>query len=303
MTDAKALPQAVMIFGCGYIGTALAEHLLRAGVRVGALTRNPEKAARLRTIGVSEVVEGELDDSAWHQQLHCDYAAVVNCVSSAGGGLAGYQKSYVDGQQAILDWAHGRGIRTYIYTSSTSVYPQDGGVAVDESADTSGAPETGQVLLKSEQLIAAAAAQFERWYVFRLAGIYGPERHYLLNQVQESQGVIPGRGDYTLNLIHRDDIVGALTGALAQSAAESGVYNLADDGAAHKAQVVAWLADQIGEPAPRFNPEASSPRLQRRGGRMPDRRIVNAQIKAAFGWSPRYPDFRAGYRALFEEGV
>lgn len=303
MCDVGNLPASVMIFGCGYIGTALAEHLLHADVRVGALTRNPEKAARLRAMGVSEVVECDLDDPAWHQQLQGDYTAVVNCVSSAGGGLAGYQQSYVDGQQAILDWAQGRGIRTYIYTSSTSVYPQDGGVAVDESAETTSAPETGQMLLKSEQLIAAAAAQFERWYIFRLAGIYGPERHYLLNQLRESQGVIPGRGDYTLNLIHRDDIVGAIAGALAQSTAESGVYNLADDGAAHKEQIVNWLAEAIGAEAPRFDPAASSPRLLRRGGRMPDRRIVNTKVKAAFAWAPKYPDFRAGYQGVLVEGA
>ena len=40
------LPKSVIIFGCGYIGSALAEVLLVAGVRVGALTRNLEKAAR-----------------------------------------------------------------------------------------------------------------------------------------------------------------------------------------------------------------------------------------------------------------
>lgn len=291
-----------MIFGCGYIGTALAEYCIKAGVRVGALTRNPEKAARLRSMGVSEVLEADLDDRCWHASLTGEYEAVVNCVSSAGGGLAGYQKSYVAGQQSILDWAQGRGIQTYIYTSSTSVYPQDGGQAVDESADTSGAPETGQLLLQSEQMIAAAAAQFERWYVFRLAGIYGPERHYLLNQVRESQGVIPGRGDYTLNLIHRDDVVSAIAGALSSTGAASGIYNLADDGAAHKAEIVAWLAEAMGAAAPRFDPEAASPRLLRRGGRMPDRRILNGTVKAAFGWQPKYPDFRAGYQALFADG-
>jgi len=300
MIESAKLPTAVMIFGCGYTGTALAQYLMQVGVRVGALTRNSEQAARLRAMGVPEVVEADLEDAAWHSQLQGDYTALINCVSSAGGGLAGYEKSYVKGQQAILNWTQGRGIQTYIYTSSTSVYPQDGGVDVEESADTSLAPETGKLLLQSEQLIAAAATQFERWYVFRLAGIYGPQRHYLLNQLRESAGVMPGRGNYTMNLIHRDDIIGALVRALSQPTAESGIYNLADDGATHKAEMAAWLAIQLGVKPPRFDPALSSPRLLRRGGRMPDRRILNAKVKAAFDWSPKYCDFRAGYQALLE---
>lgn len=301
MTDTKQLPGSVMIFGCGYIGTALARACMDAGLRVGALTRNAEKAAQLQALGVSEVVVADLDDPSWQGRLQGEYSAVVNCVSSAGGGLAGYQKSYVDGQRAILDWAQGRGIQTYLYTSSTSVYPQDGGVAVDEAADTAGAPPTGQLILESERLIAAAAAQFGRWYVFRLAGIYGPGRHYLLDQIRQSQGAIPGRGDHTLNLIHRDDVVGAILCALSH-AAPSGVYNVADDGPAHKAELVAWLAQTLGQAVPEFDAAAVSPRLQRRGGRMPDRRILNGKLKAALDWAPQYPDFRAGYRALLAAG-
>ena len=64
------LPKSVIIFGCGYIGTALAEVLLAAGVRVGALTRNVQKATRLRELGVHEVIVADLDSEAWHGQLY-----------------------------------------------------------------------------------------------------------------------------------------------------------------------------------------------------------------------------------------
>lgn len=86
MSLSQKLPESVFIFGCGYVGTALAEYLIEQGVRVGALTRNREKAARLRELGVAEVIEAELDSSTWHAQVRGQYEAVVNCVSSAGGG-------------------------------------------------------------------------------------------------------------------------------------------------------------------------------------------------------------------------
>ena len=298
----ECLPESVMIFGCGYVGTALARALISRGVRVGALTRNAAKADALRALGVDEVVEAELDSTAWHAALKGNYRAVVNCVSSAGGGVAGYRKSYLDGQRSILDWARGRDLERYLYTSSTSVYPQDGGASVDETCGTDEAPETGQVLLASERMLAEAGERFGRWYVFRLAGIYGPGRHYLLDLLRSGVTDIPGSGEHHLNLIHRDDIVSAMLSALSlEQQAASGVYNLADDVASTKASVVHWIARRIGVAPPHFDPDATTSRLQRRGGRMPDRIILNRKAKEALGWCPRYPDFRGAYDAILSQ--
>jgi len=286
-----------MIFGCGYVGTALARTLIGQGVRVGALTRNSDRAAVLRELGLAEVLTADLDGAGWKQELLGNYDAVVNCVSSAGGGLEGYRKSYLEGQKRILEWARTQQLRSYVYTSSTSVYPQDGGITVDEEADTSEAPPTGQVLLESEQLIQAQAELYSSWYVLRLAGIYGPERHFLLNQLRESGGTIPGRGDYHMNMIHRDDIIAALLAALSGKA-PSGIYNICDDEPATKETVLAYLAGQLDLPLPKFDPDDVSPRLARRGGRMPDRRISNRKGKAQLGWTPAHPTFREGYSAI-----
>jgi len=293
MSLSQKLPESVFIFGCGYVGTALAEYLIEQGVRVGALTRNREKAARLRELGVAEVIEAELDSSTWHAQVRGQYEAVVNCVSSAGGGLDGYRKSYVDGQCSILEWAKSQTIRTYVYTSSTSVYPQDGGVTVDESADTSAAPPTGQVLLRSEAML-ADAEQMDRWFVLRLAGIYGQGRHFLLNQLREANGEIPGSGEYAMNMIHLEDIVSAISAALSGEAA-SGIYNIVDDAPVTKSEVLTWLAEGMGLPVPAFNPDKVSERLKRRGGRMPHRYVSNAKARAQLGWQPKYPSYRDGY--------
>ncbi|MFP4203162.1 MAG: NAD-dependent epimerase/dehydratase family protein [Opitutales bacterium] len=298
----SGLPQAVVILGCGFVGTVLARELMRAGVRVGALTRNPAKAAELRAMGLDEVVEAELDDSSWHERLTLPYAAAVNCVSSAGGGLEGYRKSYLEGQSSVLRWAEGRGLRTFIYTSSTSVYPQDGGVLVDETAPTEDAPDTGAVVRESEARIIASAHHFEQWFILRLCGIYGPGRHYLLDQLRSGVEILPGRGDYHLNTIYSEDIARALLRVLEYGTPDkSGIYNLSDGNPAWKSTVLKWLAGQLGRDPPRFDPDKASPRLQRRGGRMPDRKISNAKFRDTFQWSPAYPDYRAGYCAIIQK--
>jgi nucleoside-diphosphate-sugar epimerase len=288
---------AIFIVGCGYVGTALAQRLLALGARVGALTRNLQQLAHLRAIGVHECIAADLDDPSWMQQVRGDYRILVNCVSSAGGGLAGYKKSYVDGQKIALAWAQAEGIERCMYTSSTSVYPQNQGERVDASAATQPATETAQCLLQAEAMLVQCASAFERHYVFRLAGIYGPGRHFLLDQLRQGAAVIAGRGDYTLNLIHRDDIVELLVLAM-RAPAQSGIYNVADLGAAHKAEVLAWLAQQTGQPQPSFDPNLSSPRLRRRSGTIPDRVICSLQTRQAFDWQPRYQDYRMGYTEL-----
>jgi len=298
MNSSKKLPESVIIFGCGYVGKALALHLIEQGVRVGALTRNVAQAAELRGLGLQEVVVAELDSHDWHGQLNGQYAGVVNCVSSAGGGLAGYQKSYLEGQRSILEWAKSRSIRSYVYTSSTSVYPQDGGAVVDESTDTSQAPPTGQVLLESEVMLREAVF-LPHWYVLRLAGIYGVGRHFLLNQLRDANGEIPGSGDYAMNMIHLEDIVSVICAALT-GAAPSGIYNVTDDAPTTKADVLVYLADAMHVPVPVFNPDKVSERLKRRGGRMPHRLVSNAKAREVLGWQPKYPSFREGYAALLK---
>jgi nucleoside-diphosphate-sugar epimerase len=298
MPTSLKLPASVMIFGCGYLGTALAQCLLEQGVRVGALTRSAAQAARLRALGLDEVIEAELSGRAWHLKVAGHYQAVVNCVSSAGGGIAGYRQSYVDGQRSILEWAQSKQILRYVYTSSSSVYAQTGGVTVDETADTSGAPPTGQVLLEAEAMLAAAV--LPHWYVLRLTAIYGPGRHYLLDQLRSGDGEIPGRGDYVLNMIRLEDIVLAICAALAGEA-PAGIYNIADNAPALKAEVLTYLAQQLALPEPVFKPEIVSQRLQRRGGQMPHRFVSNKKARSLLNWSPKYPSFREGYTALLKD--
>ena len=134
--------------------------------------------------------------------------------------------------------------------------------------------------------------------MLRLAGIYGPQRHHLLDQLKANTGEVAGRGDHRLNLVHRDDIVAAIWAVLgAPETVRNQVFNVADDAPASKTEVIAWLAGRLGVPMPRFTGEPA-------GGRRtitPDRVIANDKIKAMLGWTPQYPDFRSGYESLLLE--
>ncbi len=289
-----ALPERrLVIFGCGYVGTAVALEAHSRGAHVTALTRNPATAEALRSRGV-EVVVADLASDAWHGQIGGSPDFVLNAVSSGGGGIDGYRQSYFGGMTSIMAWAkHAGRIGTMIYTSSTSVYPQGGGVTVDETSPTHSPDlgERGGVLAAAEEVLRTnASAACGRWFILRLAGIYGPGRHHLVDQVRAGEAA--GRGDVHLNLIHRDDIVaGTMACFAAAETVANETFNLVDDKPTPKLEVTDWLAVRLGVPSPRFTEKP----ISERRGLTPDRRVSNTKIKALLGWNPRFRSYREGY--------
>ncbi len=290
MDDFKG--KRLVVLGCGDLGGAVARAAVARGAQVAALTRNPVAAAALRIDGV-DAVEADLAEEGWHGRIEGAPEWLVNCVSSGGGGIESYRRSYVAGMRSMAAWAARHGpAGTVVYTGSTSVYPQGEGAWVDETAPTGGT-ERATLLLEAEDLLRRAAGAWRRWFILRLAGLYGPGRHHLIEQVRT--GVVAGTVGHRLNLVHRDDAAAAVLACLlAPPELGSGIFNVADDGPAPKAEVAAWIAGQLGVPVPAFTGGAGSERR----GVTPDRVIVNAAIKERLGWRPRYRTFREGYASF-----
>src|SRR5437868_6697375 len=88
----------LVIFGCGYVGSEVARQGIRRGLQVTALTRNEAKASLLREAGAT-VVLADLASGDWHREIAGGADLVLNCVSSGGGGIEGYRKSYLGGME------------------------------------------------------------------------------------------------------------------------------------------------------------------------------------------------------------
>ena len=293
----------VFIFGCGYLGIRLADTLIATGHEVGALTKNETFADVLRARGTTEVIVDRLESDTWHGLVGNDYTKIINCVSSAGNGLSGYESSYYEGQASIIQWAKSHSIETFVYTSSTSVYPENSGGLVSEDSlkEDSVHSDTAQVLIRSENLIESNQSHFDDYFILRLSGIYGPKRHYLLNQIQSSSA-IAGSGDYFMNMIHIDDIVTAIIGLINVKAdIPSGIYNLSDDMPTQKKVVVEWLANEVGIAVPVFDKDSVTQRNASRKTRTKNRRIANTKIKEALGLVLKYPSYKEGYTHIISQ--
>jgi len=302
MSDFSSLAgRSLLVLGAGYVGGVFVREALARGLRVAALTRNAAKAAELRAAGCAQVVEADLAGEAWHAPLRGPFEYVLNCVSAGGGGVAGYRHSYVEGMRSVGRWLATQPTGgTVVYTSSTGVYPQGDGARVDETSPTDGAGETGLVLREAEiELARGAATAGWRWFVLRLAGIYGPGRHGLLDQLRAAAAVLPGDPAHHLNLVHRDDVCGAAWGCFgAPGAVRDEIFNVADNAPARRAEVANWLAERLGVACPPFGDAAAGANPFGGRRRAPDRIVDAAKIRRVLDWSPRFPDYRAGYGAL-----
>jgi len=361
--------QHLLILGCGYLGQHVAREAQKRGMRVTALTRNEAQAAALRAQGLAAIV-ADLASDDWHALAPREVDYVLNCVSSGGARsaraapsavsasedkLAARRRSYVDGMRSLTRWMQkAERVGTVVYTSSTGVYPQGGGAVVDEDAPVA-PPDTDTragILTAAEQILQrdclnalsgcspmrpthAPPPARTRWFILRLAGLYGPGRSHLLDQVLGNSVLLVGAVEQRLNLIHVEDAAAAIWAAFAAPAALANrVYNVADDAPAPKREVLTWLAAQVGNfpqlpsPVPKDglprSATASRTPIGKRSltaeGRpasvcareqapkmgevtdrrrvVPDRVIANARIKRELGWQPRYPDYRAGYARL-----
>jgi nucleoside-diphosphate-sugar epimerase len=270
------MPQ-VLIAGCGYVGVATADLFHAAQWEVEGWTHSAESAAQLsgKPYPVRAV---NITDRDALQAAARKFDAVIHCASSGGGGAESYRRVYLEGARNLLAELRPR---TFLYTSSTSVYAQASGEWVDEESTAEPAHETGRILRQTEELVRQAGG-----LVARLAGIYGPGRCALLRRLLAGEARIEGDGRRILNQVHRDDIASALF--LCATLPNDGIFNVTDDEPIMQRAAYEWLAAKLDRPVP---PATATGGLGKRG--MSNKRVSNRKLRA-LGWSPRFSTFPIG---------
>ena len=276
---------AVLIVGCGDVGSRLATQLLQADWKVYGLRRSIDRLPK-GVIGVAADLFSTQCPTQWPTEL-IDY--VVYSVAATEHDEAGYQAAYVQSLTHTLSWLkqHNQHPKHLLFVSSSGVYVQQAGEWVDENSPTEATRYSGRIMLEAEQIALNSGIPAS---VVRLTGIYGPGREWLLGQVRKGYRVANDPPQYG-NRIHADDAGGLLAFLLEvhqQGKKLDACYIGVDNEPASLAEVVDWLRKQLG--VTEWSDEASV----RRAG---SKRCSNARVRA-LGWEPRYPSYREGYAAI-----
>jgi nucleoside-diphosphate-sugar epimerase len=271
----------------------LGEKLARQGHEVFGLRRTAAANQDLNAAGIKPLV-GDIMKTEDLARLPADFDWVVNCVSSSRGAVEDYRAVYLQGTRNLIHWLSVKLPKKFVYTSSTSVYGQTDGSVVTESSPTEPMTDTARVLLETEETLLQAAVTNFPAVILRVAGIYGPGRGYWFQQFLGGEAAIEGKGERFLNMVHRDDVVASVIGALERGRAGE-IYNVVDDEPVTQLNLFRWLATHLGKEMPPTVEPAEH--AQRKRG-LTNKRVSNSKLKTELGSRFSFPTFREGMASI-----
>lgn len=267
----------IAVLGAGYVGRAFAIAADRCGHAVTAVRRGTSVESGTTVNWCSgDFVSGPVDG------LPTQLDAVVLTVAPSRT-TDGYDETYPPSAAAAVALARSTGASTLLYTSSTGVYGGRDGEWVREDHGRRGVGPGNAALIAAEDVVLNSA--LPRATVLRIAGIYGPGRDPRGRLSNAS--TMPQRGQYWVNLAHRDDIISVLLHTL-QLPTPPRILNVADGTPTRAADAARWLASASGRDPDSLvfgNDEERSRNDQR----------VGIELLMSTGWAPAYASFREGF--------
>lgn len=276
-----------LMIGCGDIAQRVAAHLGAENFHYVGLRRDPGRIPA----GIEPLPLDLNRDDGWEALHGVNGNLVLLTLTPNRRDEAGYRQAYVANLEKVLNaFKHSTQLpRRLIFVSSTSVYGQDAGEWVDETSHTEPKYFNGRVLLEAERLLAHSG--FEHT-VIRCAGIYGPGRTRLLEQVLKGQWDPHDRFYYS-NRIHVEDcaaFIAQLARQYQRGEQWQPLYIAADSEPVPLDTVKRWLATELKVPVPEMKTTLGDQPFS-------NKRCSNLRMRDN-GYRFIYPTFREGYRDL-----
>lgn len=208
----------VSIVGCGYTGLRLAQRWQNQKHPVRGFATRPQSLRQIAAAGAEARplnLDGDppLLDFAGHLVY---YAVPPAPVGNRDARL-----------ERLLERSVGKP-RRVVYFSTTGVYGDRAGAAVDE--DTPPAPQTPRAarrLAAETALREWADSHAVSWCILRIPGIYGPDR-LPLDRLRRRDPAIDPSEAMPGNRIHVEDLVTACVAAGSAARADGRIYNVTD---------------------------------------------------------------------------
>jgi nucleoside-diphosphate-sugar epimerase len=193
----------ISILGCGWLGFPLAKHLIEKGHSVKGSTTSVEKIPLLTAQNIepfllqfSPIIEGD------NIAQFLDSEILIICIPPRAGKYG--DSFHVQQIQSLIAHLSASAIKSIIYTSSTSVYPELNQELTEDSPTLEHHP-----LVQVENLLTKLP---QNTTILRCGGLMGEERI----PAKYFQGKIINTGQTPVNYVHQDDVVLIITMILEQ---------------------------------------------------------------------------------------
>ena len=297
-----------MILGCGDIGQRLALQAALANWRIIGVRRNaPAITGLLAAHQDFSYRQADLTQVNQLQEIlpeQLDYLVVTMTPSERTE--AGYQTAYVKTAQVLQQALKQRNLapKRILFISSTSVYGQSDGEAVNEQSPAQPHSYAGKTLLEAEAVYQHSPHPS---CVVRFSGIYGPGRFRLIEQALATQPAnVTGSPQYS-NRLHIEDCAAILQHLLIQCEQGSELEPLyigTDSEPSDLSAVRHWLREQaekqlsslptLVEPTPSARKTGDYARSSKR--------LSNERLLSS-GYRFIYPSYHQGYQPVLDEYI
>ena len=291
----------------GVIGRRAVARLVEAGHDVTAVARSAEKASLVERLGARPVEVSLFDPDALRREA-TGHEAVVNLAthipSASKAVLPGAWKENDrirrEGAANLADAALAAGAAAFVQESVTFGYADGGDAWIDEDwpVDLPPAVDATSVAEAAAARVADTAA---RGVVLRFGQFLALDSTHIEDAIRTARrgvSAILGPPDGYSTWVHADDAAAAVVAALD---APSGIWNVAEDDPATRAEQNAALARAVGRDRLRTVPQ----KALALGGRNADifrrsHRVSNRRFKEATGWAPAMVSSRDGWAAILD---
>jgi nucleoside-diphosphate-sugar epimerase len=294
------MPHKVFVTGAtGYLGSAIAARIVRAGHEVHGLTRNPERADSLAVMGIKPVV-GDLKtfDSYLGILKNFDVAVHVafdpaDIVGTDLRALEAFRTAAQDGR-----------LRRLLYTSGMWVHGDTRGAVVNEQSPLEPL-EIVRWRAAHEEIALDLADDEVQVVVFRPPLVYGERRGVLGGMFAEARTAktvtVPGDGRQPWGLVHRDDVADAYR--LGLEYANGGERYIIGDESHHTALEIGEAIARVAGAELRLMP---AEQVRERMGPFGDALLAgqiatSAKARRELGWVPRHSSFVNEVDGLYQE--
>jgi nucleoside-diphosphate-sugar epimerase len=287
--------------GTGYIGSAVLDALLRAGHRVTALVRDPEKAERLTARGAHAVV-GELGTPKTYAAALENIEAVVHAAFEKSPRGVEKDSQAIETLLAALKRTNGQS-PTFIYTSGVWVIgsttgPADEDAPIEPAEHVAWRPE-------HERRVLEAGQNGVRTIVVRPGVVYGGSRGIvsdLLKDALNGMMRVIGPGKNRWPTVYDRDLADLYV-RLLQAPDARGVFHANDETDERVNDIVEAIAEHLTQrPDIRHMP---LPEARRKLGPYADALAMDQRVRSPrakeLGWAPSLSSITANVPRLFEE--
>jgi nucleoside-diphosphate-sugar epimerase len=259
--------KTISIFGCGWLGISLARRFLSEGYAVKGSTTRTEKLPSLRDLGIAPYqisLTPELNGQKAPEFFDTDIL-IIDIPPQVHKWGEDFHPQQID---SILEAIATKEQLHVLYTSSTSVYPDNG----EELTETEATPEAegaNKTLLSAEAKLKEALGS--RLSILRFGGLMGYDRI----SGKWSRG--SELEDTPVNYLHRDDAVEVVVQLIAQEKWGE-VYNAVAPEHPGRAAIYKKNAAAFGWPEPQVVPAKKK------------KTISSKKLQQALGYSFIFPD-------------